>query len=191
MTISTEFTSLADEVLIEQYKRGVIAAFEVVYNRHKGGLYRFFLRQCASADIAEELYQDVWMKVIQSRENYKPSAKFSTYLYRIAHNRLIDYFRHINSYQYSLRVEGDHQEIVEQTASAEFMDIHIDKQRLELALKQAVKALPFEQREAFLLQQEGHLSLEDIAIITETNRETVKSRLRYAMNKLREYLEGI
>jgi len=80
---------LADEELMLAYKNGDAMAFETLYQRHKGSLYRYMLRQCASRAVAEELFQDVWMSIIRTRKRYYSSAKFSTYLFRVAHNRLM------------------------------------------------------------------------------------------------------
>jgi RNA polymerase sigma-70 factor (ECF subfamily) len=179
---------LSDEELMSEYARGSITAFEQLYARHKGGLYRFLLRQCQSHDIAEELFQDIWIKVINAKDNYLQSAKFTTYLYRIAHNRLIDYYRHLSSAQHSRRIQGDHQLAIEQTGDPESQLDPLEQSELGESIKRAIMALPQEQREALLMQQEGGLSLAEIADITGTSRETVKSRLRYAMNKLREQL---
>ena len=83
-----------DEELMNRYRDGDAHAFEVLYTRHKGPLYRYLLRQCGAAALAEELFQDVWMKLIRARERYEARAKFTTYLYHLAHNRLIDHYRH-------------------------------------------------------------------------------------------------
>src|SRR5690349_7212789 len=86
-----------DETLMTLYRAGDALAFETLYARHKAPLYRYFLRQCGVAATAEELYQDVWMNLIRARERYEPRAKFTTYLYRLAHNRLVDYYRRQSS----------------------------------------------------------------------------------------------
>ena len=182
--------TISDEELMKRYCDGDTVAFEQLYQRHRGGLYRYFLRQCKAPEIAEELYQDVWLKIVNARTQYEVNAKFSTYLYRVAHNRLIDYFRHLSSSQHKLRVD-DSEYAIEQAQASESEVDFIDAENLNQKLKQAVTMLPHEQREVFLMQQEGHLTLADIAEITETSRETVKSRLRYAMNKLREQLGGL
>ncbi len=177
-----------DEQLMTQYCEGSAVAFEKLYARHKGGLYRFFLRQCHSHDIAEELFQDVWMKLVNARDSYEQSAKFTTYLYRVAHNRLIDYYRHLSSSQYSKRINGDHQETIEQTGDGFSQIDSLEQSEVNAAVHEAIMGLPFEQREALLMQQEGVLTLAEIADISGTSRETIKSRLRYAMSKLREQL---
>src|SRR5258706_8729822 len=82
-----------DEDLMMAYAAGDAAAFDALYQRHKGGVYRYLVRHCGNAGTADELFQDVWMNVIRVRATYEPTAKFTTWLYRIAHNRLIDHWR--------------------------------------------------------------------------------------------------
>ena len=72
---------------------GDAAAFDSLYARHKGGVYRYLARQCRQSGIADELFQDVWMNLIRARASYAPTAKFTTWLYRLAHNRMIDHYR--------------------------------------------------------------------------------------------------
>ena len=148
-----------DEDLMLAYAAGDAAAFDALYARHKGGVYRYLLRQCRQGGVADELFQDVWMNLIRARASYAPTAKFTTWLYRLAHNRLIDHYR----------------------ASAHLTLVSADDE----AHVDAIAALPPAQREAFLLQQEGGLSLAEIAELTGVGTETVKSRLRYALAKLR------
>ena len=82
-----------DEELMTRYRDGDARAFEVLYTRHKGPLYRYLLRQCGAAALAEELFQDVWMNLIRTRERYEARAKFTTWLYTLAHHRVIDHHR--------------------------------------------------------------------------------------------------
>src|SRR3954468_4317180 len=82
-----------DEELMLAYARGSIHAFDALYRRHKGPLYRYVLRQCRDAASAEELFQDIWANLVRARASYVVTAKFTTWLYRLAHNRLIDHYR--------------------------------------------------------------------------------------------------
>jgi RNA polymerase sigma factor (sigma-70 family) len=85
--------SPSDEELMLAYGTGDAAAFDALYARHKGGVYRYLLRQCRQPGVAAELFQDVWMNLIRARASYAPTAKFTTWLYRLAHNRMVDHFR--------------------------------------------------------------------------------------------------
>jgi RNA polymerase sigma-70 factor, ECF subfamily len=176
----------SDEELMLGYRDGDAAAFDVLYARHKGGLYRYLQRQCRNAAAAEELFQDVWMNLIRARAGYTVRAKFTTYLYRLAHNRLIDHYRK-NSQVAMSSFEDAEGEALEQLADdgAPPPDAAMDSRQQALRLLELLAGLPEAQREAFLLQQEGGMSIEEIAHATGVTRETAKSRLRYAMSKLR------
>lgn len=177
-----------DEALMLGYRDGDAAAFDVLYSRHKGGIYRFLLRQCRNAGLADELFQDVWMNLIRARAAYTVQAKFSTYLYRIAHNRLMDHFRRDDA---GASLDDESVSIDEPAAprSAE-PEVSATSRQLAAQLLALLNDLPDEQREAFVLQQEGGLSVEEIAAATGVNRETAKSRLRYALAKLRQGMQA-
>jgi RNA polymerase sigma-70 factor, ECF subfamily len=178
----------SDEALMIAYRDGDAAAFADLYARHRGGVYRFILRQCGNRATADELFQDVWMNLIGARERYQPSAKFSTFLYQVARNRVIDHFR---AHGRNLEDAQDPENPADPPAAA----VHQPERQLEsrqtaARLLALVDALPAPQREAFLLHEEGGLTLEEIAQVTGVGRETVKSRLRYAVSRLREGMEG-
>lgn len=177
---------VSDEQLMLDYGGGDAAAFEVLYRKHRGGLFRYVLRSVRQRRLAEELYQEVWLKVIEARGRYVPQAKFTTWLYAIAHNRLIDHFR-----SSGLRsVETMTEELPDPPARTgeqpeQKAVIREQGERLVAALE----AMPLAQREAFLLHEEAGLSVPEIAAITGTDMEAAKSRLRYAVAKLREALK--
>jgi RNA polymerase sigma-70 factor, ECF subfamily len=175
-----------------RYRDGDARAFELLYQRHRGPLYRYFLRQCGVAAVAEELYQDVWMKLIRVRAEYEVRAKFTTWLYRLAHNHLIDHYRrtsHGVPISYGDDPEDDPLDHVAADARIE-PENELDRRRQMRRLLQLVVDLPEAQREAWLMRAEGGLSLEEIAETTGVNAETAKSRLRYAMKRLRHGLLG-
>jgi RNA polymerase sigma-70 factor (ECF subfamily) len=179
-----------DEELMNRYRDGDAHAFEVLYTRHKGPLYRYLLRQCGAAALAEELFQDVWMKLIRARERYEARAKFTTYLYHLAHNRLIDHYRRAKAGVPISYDDDPGEPLIEQVADSETRepDNELDRRRLGQRLLEQIATLPEAQREAFLLREESGLSLEEIADVTGVNAETAKSRLRYALTKLRHGL---
>lgn len=179
-----------DETLMLGYRDGDAGAFDVLYGRHKGGIYRYLLRQCRNAALADELFQDVWMNLIRARAGYTVQAKFSTYLYRIAHNRLMDHFRRNDAGGVSLDDEtaaGIGEPVAPRSVEPE---AGADARQQAARLLTLLDELPEEQREAFVLQQEGGLSIEEIAATTGVTRETAKSRLRYALAKLRQGMQA-
>jgi RNA polymerase sigma-70 factor, ECF subfamily len=165
---------------MQAYARGEAAAFEALYRRHKDALYRYLLRGASSPDAAAELCQDTWKNVIQARLRYRPDAPFGAYLYKLAHNRLMDHFR-------ALRPTS---EVPEDLPGPESEQPHATVARRAEAqrLLDALAALPPEQREVIVLREERDLTLEQIAQLQGVGRETVKSRLRYALAKLREVI---
>lgn len=162
------------------YAGGDAAAFETLYRRHKDPLYRYFLRHVASPDHAAELFQDVWKNLIQARSRYRPDAPFGAFLYKLAHNRLMDHFR----------AQRPTTEVPEglPAPESERPDATVARRAQAAALLRALMLLPAEQREVIVLREERELTLEQIAQIQGVGRETVKSRLRYALAKLREVI---
>lgn len=175
-----------DEQLMLAYREGDAGAFEELYRRHKGGLYRFVLRSVRDRALAEELYQEIWMRAIEARGRYEVQAKFTTWLYTIAHNRLVDHWRKRGLKLVSLDQDED---AVEPPATPSYQPEKILEGMQSLArFARALEALPAAQREAFLLHHEAEMSVAEIARATGTNEEAAKSRLRYAVSKLKEAL---
>ncbi len=188
-----------DEMLMLAYRAGDARAFEALYGRWRGKLYRYLLRQCGSAAYAEELYQDIWLKIIGARAGYEVTAKFSTWLFRIAHNRLIDHYRRhagdaAATYESGGDIDSDEESDPAATLigpRAEQPEILLERKALAEQLVRHIDALPAAQRETFILSEEGEMTLEEIAAATGVNRETAKSRLRYAVAKLRQQLKEL
>jgi RNA polymerase sigma-70 factor (ECF subfamily) len=176
----------SDEELMLSYRAGDPAAFERLYARHKGPLFRFVLRSVKDRASAEELYQEVWMRVIEARERYEPRARFGTWLYAIAHNRLVDHWRRrglaLASLEEAREADGFDPPAGPAADPARILE---DRASLE-RFAQALAALPPAQREAFLLHEEADLTVAEIARATGANEEAAKSRLRYALAKLRQ-----
>ena len=173
----------ADEQLMLAYRQGDAGAFEALYARHKGPLYRFMLRSVKERALAEELYQEVWMRVIEARGRYAVQAKFTTWLYTIAHHRLADHWR-----KRGLRLVelADADAVAPRAYEPEpRAEGRQDLQRLAAALA----ALPELQRETFLLHQEAGMTLAQIAVATGASEEAAKSRLRYALARLRKAMD--
>jgi RNA polymerase sigma factor (sigma-70 family) len=172
----------ADEELMLAYRDGNAGAFETLYGRHRARLYRFVLRSVKERGLAEELYQDVWIRVIEARRRYVPRARFTTWLYSIAHNRLVDHWRRKGLSV----VDVDSRDIEGNSPNPERqVQARQDLQRFASALE----ALPPAQREAFLLHDEAGMSVAEIAQATGADEEAAKSRLRYALAKLRKAVD--
>jgi len=187
-----EEDSRTDEQLMLAYGAGSAEAFEVLYGRWRRQIYRFLIRQCDGAGTADELYQDVWLRVVNARRQYTVAAKFSTWLFRIARNRLIDHWRSESRKPVAELREADDCETdpVDNVAAPDELQpekIMERNERVRLVVG-AVESLPDAQREVFLLHEEGGLTIDEIAMLTGVGNETAKSRLRYAMTRLRALL---
>ncbi|HEV7614229.1 MAG TPA: RNA polymerase sigma factor [Steroidobacteraceae bacterium] len=187
MTVDGE----SDETLMVRYGRGDAAAFDRLYRRHEMRIWRYLERNVGNRATADELMQEVWFAVARDAPRYEPTARFTTWLFTIAHNRMIDSIR-TNRRHVSLETLGYEADAVvgQLTADPRTGPLGAAMARDQAgALIRALEKLPGEQREAFLLQVEGDLSVEEIAAITDSSFETIKSRLRYARTKLRETLK--
>jgi RNA polymerase sigma-70 factor (ECF subfamily) len=171
---------MSDEKLMQRYAKGDAKAFDQLYARHRAPLYRYFVRQVNDPATANDLYQGAWEKIIKARKKYRPASPFKVWMYRVAHNHLIDHYRRSRPVDF---VEPD-------TLSDKQSDVSeavIEGEQKEL-LRAGIRALPMEQRNTLLLQLETGLKMEEIAKVTGVGRETVKSRLRYAVNYLKRSL---
>lgn len=184
-----------DQSLMLAYARGDVRAFEQLYERHKGATYRYFLRHAdGHAATAEELHQDLWMKVVGAREHYAPLARFTTWLYTLARHRLADHWRARSGVELaSLQDETVADEAESVISAADVSDnlplqASIDAQSRE-RLVRSLREVPVLQRDAFLLHVDGGLSVEEIGALSGASTETIKSRLRYAYRRLRAALE--
>ncbi|WP_129776627.1 RNA polymerase sigma factor [Peristeroidobacter soli] len=183
--VSTIGSAPDDATLMLRYRKGDVRAFEILYERHKGALYRYLNRLCRSPEVANDLFQEVWSKVIASRERYEARARFTTFLFHIAHNCAIDYFRRAGRPQEKGAQDVDAMADELSGPSHESPDAALAEAQLRADFKRALDELPAEQRDVFLLYEETGLGLEDIGRITGVAMETAKSRLRYALAKLR------
>jgi RNA polymerase sigma-70 factor (ECF subfamily) len=175
----------SDEALMLAWVAGDAGAFERLYARHRLKLYRYLLRQLRDNALADECFQDVWQKVIAARAGWRPEAGFATWLYTIAHHRLGDHWRALK-HRPAAPVDAD--ERVARLADADTPERVLSDFERRRQLQLALDGLPEEQREVLLLRLEQELTLEEIGEVTGVGRETVKSRLRYAMDKLRARL---
>ena len=187
----------ADESLMLRYAAGDMAAFDTLYGRHEMGVWRFVLRSVRDPALADDLLQDVWFAVVRHAASYQPTARFKTWLFTMAHNRVVDHFRTARNH---VSLDGDADSGVEGGGAGALGDRleadsgfgpvrQLQSREQAAALIEAVEQLPLDQREAFLLQAEAGMAVEEIARTTGTSFETAKSRLRYARNFLRQRLQ--
>jgi RNA polymerase sigma factor (sigma-70 family) len=156
-------------------------------------IFRYLLRTVNNEASANDLMQEVWFAVARGAANYVPTAKFTTWLFTIAHNRTVDMIRanqRLQSLDAGAEADAEGSSLLERLPLDRKHEplAQVQSQDEAAALLRAVAQLPTEQRSAFLMQAEGEFSVEQIADATGANFETVKSRLRYARAKLRQLL---
>jgi RNA polymerase sigma-70 factor (ECF subfamily) len=172
----------SDETLMTAWAGGQLTAFETLYARYRGPLYRYFLRLTGDPAQANDLYQGCWEKVIRARKRYRLEGTFRGWLFRIAHNHAMDTFRR------QVPLTGLQDTVPDPVEPGP--DAHAETAERARRLATALAGLPSEQRDAVLLRLEGGLDLDDIARATGVGRETAKSRLRYGVARLKQALTG-
>ena len=188
-----------DGRLMERYRDGDAAAFEILLRKHQGPVFRFLLRQLGDATTAEDLAQDTFVRVVHGRASFRTGARFTTWVYTIARNLAIDEMRR--------RKHRRHRSLDEPTRTHDgedgrrFGDVVSDPEaktdmsaadgETRSAIERALAVLPEEQREVFMLREMGDLQFEEIAEVVGCNPNTVKSRMRYALERLRAAIEPL
>jgi RNA polymerase sigma-70 factor (ECF subfamily) len=193
--MSSPRTDPTDESLMIRFQSGERAAFTVLVRRHQGPLFNFALRYLRSPPVAEEVVQDAFVRVVQNAGEFKHEARFSTWLYTIARNLCIDQTRkralrrHPSLDEPKKAEEGDGPTLGEQTADGK---ASVERAVVSLEIRErvasAIDGLPEEQREVFLMREVSNLPFKEIAEIVGVSENTVKSRMRYALERLQEAL---
>jgi RNA polymerase sigma-70 factor (ECF subfamily) len=183
-------TTPDDGQLMCRYADGDLAAFDILYERHRVPLWRFLRRSLADESVTADVFQETWARVVRAADRYRPTAPFAAWLYRIAHHCCVDHWRRGGRQaQREVAAEEDWLEALPDEDDPGPATLVIRHESLE-ALSQAIEALPEAQRTAFLLYAEAGLSLAEIASATGVGPETAKSRLRYATARLRLAMQG-
>jgi RNA polymerase sigma-70 factor (ECF subfamily) len=187
---------VTDEVLMMRFQGGDRSAFAVLVRRHKTPLYNFIVRQIRVPQVAEDLVQDVFVKIVQNAADFKHEARFTTWAYAISRNVCIDHLRKMSlrkhpSLDQPSRADEEGPTLGERTADTS-PGAQVERAaiggEMQARITRAVEHLPEEQREVFLLRELGHVPFKDIAEMTGVSENTVKSRMRYALERLQEAL---
>jgi len=174
----------SDEELMIEIQNGNKAAFDKLYKRHIKGLYRYLLRKCNNESDAEDLFQDIWVKLYKTRSRFKANASFKAFLYTIAKNHFIDYYRKKKRHEGIIQINPGYMEEDIVAGENDQPEQQAEMEEQYQMLLKCIDALPPEQSEAFRLREESGLSIDEIAKVVGSKRETAKSRLRYAVIKL-------
>jgi len=187
----------SDEQLMLRYQQGDARAYEELLGRHYRPVFRYLIRSVRDRDVAEDLLQDVFMRVIRGAKAYRETAKFTTWLYTIAKNTLIDAarkqrFRNHQSLDQPLRNDSEggatRVDFVRDERPEGKADRRLADRQFTETLQDALDRMNPQQREVFVLREFQHLSFSEIAAVVETSENTVKSRMRYALTFLRTEL---
>jgi RNA polymerase sigma-70 factor (ECF subfamily) len=181
------------------FKSGDARAFATLVQRHRGPVYNFILRYVGHRQRAEDVLQETWLKVVRSSSEWQPRAKFTTWVYTIARNLCVDSarkesFRRTDSLDAPASTDGDDgrtkgELVADEQGAAPDRTAH--NVRIRPMIEQALAALPAEQREVFLLREYQGIGFKEIAEVTGVNENTVKSRMRYALEGLRKRLSEL
>lgn len=196
-TAELETASVTDELLMIRYQRGDREAFAWLVRRHHQRVYNFILRLVKQPTAAEELAQDTFLKIVKNSSTFKHEARFSTWLYAIARNLCIDHQRKQRLRRHASLEQplpGDQTgrplgESLPDPSPRSSVERSTTKGRMAQAISAAVESLPEDQKEVFLLREVGGLPFKEIAEITGVGENTVKSRMRYALERLQQALD--
>jgi RNA polymerase sigma-70 factor (ECF subfamily) len=189
----------SDEDLMLAFRDGDAAAFEELVSRHKRGLYNFLLRSVHHRARAEELLQEVFLRVIRAKDRYQRTARFTTWIYTIARNLCVDESRR-QKFRRTLPLESKRRgrggdpglSILDVTEAKQVStDVASEGPKIRQRVAAAIDNLPEDQREVFVMRQFGGLSFKQIGEAVGAPENTVKSRMRYALEKLRGDLQDI
>lgn len=189
-------SNITDEEAMGKFQKGDTKCFDLLLGRHSKGVYRFIYRMVGGNIMnAEDILQEVFIKVSENRMNYSKDKKFTAWLYRIARNHTIDFLRK-ESYRMHSSLDKNigndeganvtYLELVKSDDKTQDEQVHSNMVREQLFEK--MKGLKDEYREVFILREIEGLKFDEIAVITDSNVNTVKSRHRYAFKELRELL---
>lgn len=179
----------SDETLMLAYQAGEEHAFALLYQRYRQPLFSYLLRNIGHKAQAEEVYQELWLSLIKQRSRYVATASFRSYIFCIAHSRLLDFYRQQGKLAANQSLEEEDSPEFAACASYE-PQAQLEEARLVERLQFCLKQLPEEQRAVLVLKLESELTLADIAQQLNVAFEALKSRFRYAQAKLQRCLGG-
>jgi RNA polymerase sigma-70 factor (ECF subfamily) len=183
----------SDEALMQRFQQGDSGAFRLLLERHRGGVYNFVLRHVGDQSAAEDLMQDAFLRVVQGAHRYKLESKFTTWLYTIARNLCVDRARKMRFRRHKSLDQptgsGDDPPLGDRVADTRAAtDREAIGSELQGQLARAIESLRDEQREVFLMREYANLPFKEIAEVVGVPENTVKSRMRYALEHLRSLL---
>ena len=191
--IIDQFANFTDKQLINKYKNGYNLAFDSLLNRYKNQLYSYLFRLTGNSQIAEDIFQDTFFKVLKNIANYKEQGKFSNWLFGIAHNLILDTMKR-DKIKTKFFLQNDNIECAEETLKKikekeKTPDENLENNELKIIMLQAIDKLPFEQKQVVLLRHHSELSFKEIATILDRPLNTVLGQMRYALQNIKKILK--
>ena len=186
----THITS--DKDLVTNYLKGDNSSFEFLLNRHKNKVFSYIISKVKNRDLAEDIFQDTFVKVINSLQKgrYNEEGKFLPWMMRIAHNLIIDYFRRSNKMK-NIRSTDDFNIFDILNDGARSQEEDMIRKRIHLDLKLLIDLLPLEQKDVIKLRYFEDKSFKEIASLTNVSINTALGRMRYALINLRSFGKNI
>jgi RNA polymerase sigma-70 factor (ECF subfamily) len=175
--------NFSDEKLFEEFKKGKARGFEELLNRYKGPLFTVILKRVRNRELAEDLFQETFMRVIEHADRFEKGRKFSPWLFRIALNLCVDAHR-----KRQVRSEIKFEEMDVEPAVGSGLEEKLEDKEIMDKIEAALEELTEEQREVFIMREYAGLSFKEIALATESPLNTVLGRMHSALKKLRAQL---
>jgi len=186
-------TAAPEKVWVDEYRRGDAEAMAKLVKHFEKPLFSFILKVTEGKDDAEEIFQEVWFRVIKHMDSYV-HGRFISWLFKITHNLIIDRARaarkQVDLHAPSMEEDPQEDPLESRIAAPGITPAsEVEGRDLGVRIRQAVNTLPVEQKEVFLLRVEAYLSFKEIATIQKASINTVLARMQYALSKLREQLK--
>lgn len=186
------FATLSDELLLDRFREGEARAFEELMRRHRTPIFHFILRSVKNPATADEILQDAWLRMIQGAREFQRASRFTTWAYTVARNLCIDHARKAVHRRHPSLDQPREEEGATLGDSVAGHEPASDRQaighQLQRTLAAAIDSLPNDQREVFVMREYSNLSFKEIADVVGAPENTVKSRMRYALERLQSSL---
>ncbi|MBM3244872.1 MAG: RNA polymerase sigma factor [Candidatus Omnitrophica bacterium] len=176
---------LKDEEVMLEYQKGEVSAMDELLRRYKNPIYHFIFRLTGNSTEAEDIAQEVFLRIHEHKDNYRPTGKFSTWIFSIAHNLSISRFRKLKWLMFWPRQNDDPEALVDFESPDPSPQEEVAANEMNEVVKNSIQGLPFLQREALILCEYEKMNYEDIARILKKSPGTVKMLIYRARQNLK------
>jgi RNA polymerase sigma factor (sigma-70 family) len=169
---------MTDEMLMEAVKNGDLQQASVLFDRYNRRLFNFLARMTPDRDTAEDLTQNVFLRMLKYRNSYREGAKFQSWIFQVARNVFSDFYQEAKNKSSVVKME---------TLPDKMDDTPHDVEQQEQLLHRSLQRLPEDQRELLVMTRFQHMKYEEVADIMNTSVANIKVKVHRAINKLREH----